>query len=73
MGYHWPNDKLLALGTEVQTLYPELESWRPYLAAEAHLLYAARSTRDPEVIGPRKNEFLDFLRTTIARVKTDKP
>lgn len=67
MGFHWPDAKLLALGHDVQELYPEIQHWSPYLAAEGHLLYSSRTSRDPTVVSPRtSNDFLLFLRATLA-------
>lgn len=67
MGFHWPDAKLLALGREVQEMYPEIRHWRPYLAAEGYLLYSSRTSRDPAVVSPRaSNDFILFLHATLA-------
>ena len=69
LGYYWPDAKLKALGEAVQAIYPELAAWPPYLAAEAHLLYASRSHSIPAGVAPdaRDDLFLAFLRATVAR------
>ena len=67
LGYYWPNARLKALGEAVQAIYPELSAWPPYLAAEAHLLYASRFPSDPGVAPSARNDlFLPFLRATVA-------
>lgn len=66
LGYHWPNDELKALGLDVQAQYPELMTWPPYLAAEAHLYYPGRSKYSPTLVPPRSADFLMFLRSSIA-------
>ena len=67
LGYYWPDAKLKALGQAVQSVYPELSGWPPYLAAEAHLLYSSRNPSDPGAPpNARDVEFLVFLRAAVA-------
>ena len=66
LGYDWPDQRLKALGIDVQAQYPELAKWPPYLAAEAQLYYASRIAGDPSSVQARSTEFLVFLRAAIA-------
>lgn len=66
LGYDWPDAKLRRLGEDVQAKYPELASWQPYLAAEAHLYYTSRHPSDPGQVSVRDVGFLPFLRAAIA-------
>jgi hypothetical protein len=67
-GNGWSDARLKSLGERVKSLYPELVTWGPQLAGEAHLLYVATAKRLDERVSvlegdprDRSEAFLSFL------------
>ncbi|MFP3637765.1 hypothetical protein [Paraburkholderia sp. SIMBA_054] len=76
-GNNWADSRLKYLGEQVKALYPELVSWGPQLAGEAHLFYVAKAPRVDDGVteshpgSVRHDTFLSFLSEPSTTPRTD--